>query len=174
MKTTLLTEADIHGRIEELTALLIDTVEHGASIGFTLPLARDEAGNYWRKVAGEVGAGSKIFVAALDDGGGLAGGAQLAKEMRANGRHRAEVQKVMVKPVLRGRGIGAELMQRIEQEARAAGRTLLFLDTSTGAGGATEFYRRLGYHFAGSIPDYAVDPDGRLVPNAIFYKQLKA
>ena len=35
-----------------------------------------------------------------------------------------------------------------------------------------KFYERLGYVWAGSIPDYAADPDGRLVPNAIFYKQL--
>ena len=172
METKLLTEADIHYRLGELVALLIDTVEHGASIGFTLPLAKSEAENYWRKVAGEVGAGNKIFVAAFDEGGGLTGCAQLAKESRTNGRHRAEVQKLMVWHARRGRGTGAGLMRRIEQEARAEGRTLLFLDTSTGAGGATEFYRRLGYQFVGSIPDYAADPDGRLMPNAIFYKQL--
>lgn len=172
MKTKLLTESEIHGRLNELTALLIDAVEQGASIGFTLPLGRVEAETYWRKVAGEVGAGHKTFVVALDESRGLVGSAQLAKESRANGRHRAEVQKVMVRHALRGHGIGAELMRRLEAEARAAGRTLLFLDTSVGPGGATEFYRKLGYSFVGSIPNYAADPDGRLVPNAIFYKQL--
>ena len=172
MEITSLTETEILGRLGELTALLSDTVQHGASIGFTLPLAGNEAEGYWRKVAGEVSAGQKIVVAARDESGGLVGTAQLAKESRPNGRHRAEVQKVMVRFALRGCGIGARLMQTIEREARTAGCTLLFLDTSAGAGGATEFYRRLGYVFVGSIPDYAADPDGRLVPNAIFYKQL--
>jgi ribosomal protein S18 acetylase RimI-like enzyme len=63
-------------------------------------------------------------------------------------------------------------MRRIEAEAAGRGRRLLFLDTSQGTGGARRFYENLGYTFAGSIPDYAADPDGRLVPNVIFYKQL--
>jgi ribosomal protein S18 acetylase RimI-like enzyme len=172
MKTELLTAADTLNRLDELASLLIEAVEQGASIGFTLPLGRAEAGDYWKKIAGEVAAGNKALVVAWDEQGELLGSAQLARESRANGRHRAEVQKVMVRQALRGRGIGTELMKRIEQEARAAGRTLLFLDTSMGPGGAVIFYRRLGYNFVGSIPDYAADPDGRLVPNAIFYKQL--
>lgn len=63
-------------------------------------------------------------------------------------------------------------MDRVELEARARGRWLLFLDTSAGESGAVKFYERLGYTLAGSIPDYAADPDGRLRPNAIFYKRL--
>jgi len=173
MEINLLTETEILDRLDEFTTLLSDTVAHGASIGFTLPLPRIEAENYWRKVAGEVGAGIKIVVATVDESGRLVGSAQLAKESRPNGRHRAEVQKVMVRFAQRGHGIGAQLMLQIEREAKRAGCTLLFLDTSAGPGGATEFYRSLGYVFVGSIPDYAADPDGRLVPNAIFYKQLK-
>jgi GNAT superfamily N-acetyltransferase len=174
MKTELLTATATLEWLDELASLLIEAVEQGASIGFTLPLERAEARDYWRKVALEVGAGNRVLVLSRDEQGVLLGSAQLAKESRANGRHRAEVQKVMVRQALRGRGIGAGLMQRIEQEARTAGRTLLFLDTSSGTSGAEAFYRRLGYCFAGSIPDYAADPDGRLVPNAIFYKLLAA
>jgi GNAT superfamily N-acetyltransferase len=108
----------------------------------------------------------------LDDGGRIVGSAQLGLELRANGRHRAEVQKVMVRHAARGRGIGAALMRRIEDEARTRGRTLLFLDTSVGRSGAVEFYTRLGYTPCGGIPDYARDPDGPLAANAIFYKRL--
>jgi len=78
----------------------------------------------------------------------------------------------MVLFMARGRGIGAALMARLEAEAVACGRTLLFLDTSTGESGAVQFYKQLGYSYAGGIPDYAANPDGRLVPNAIFYKRL--
>ncbi len=160
--------------LAELSALLIDVVEHGASIGFTLPISSEEVQSYWQKVAGDVAAGHKELLVAVDDRGAVLGSAQLALESRANGRHRAEVQKVMVRHALRGRGIGAALMVRLEHEAQAEGRTLLFLDTSTGTAGATAFYRKLGYTFVGGIPNYAANPDGRLVANAIFYKLLPA
>lgn len=172
MRIELLTPEALAGRLAEFAALLRDAVEHGASIGFLRPLAESEVAEYWRKVGGEISAGNQLLLAALEETGGLAGSAQLALESRPNGRHRAEVQKVMVRTAQRGRGIGAKLMTRVEAEARVRGRRLLFLDTSTGGGGAVRFYERLGYSFVGGIPDYAADPDGRPMPNAIFYKQL--
>lgn len=153
MHIELISPAALASRAAELAGLLRDAVEHGASIGFTLPLAETELTDYWRKIGAEVAASGKILLAALDENGRVTGSAQLALESRANGRHRAEVQKVMVWAAQRG-------------------RRLLFLDTSAGESGAVQFYARLGYALAGSIPDYASDPDGRLVPNAIFYKQL--
>lgn len=172
MKIVLLTAAELTAREPELAGLLREAVEHGASLGFTLPLTETEVTDYWGKVAAELSTGGKLLLAALDDHERVIGSGQLALESRANGRHRAEVQKLMVRTAHRGRGTGAALMRRIEAEATGRGRRLLFLDTSLGAGGARRFYENLGYTCAGSIPDYAADPDGRLVPNAIFYKQL--
>ncbi len=174
MKIDLLSGETVTARLPELGGLLTDAVQNGASVGFVLPLADGEVEAYWRKVGAEVSAGHKLLFAAFDEDGRFVGSAQLALEPRANGRHRAEVQKVMVLVAHRGRGLGAALMARVEAEARARGRALLFLDTSVGAGGATEFYERLGYTLAGGIPDFAADPDGRLVPNAIYYKRLNA
>ena len=156
----------------EFHSLLRDAVEHGASIGFVRPLDEAEVAEYWRKVAADVAAGHKVVLAARDAAGGVVGSGQLALETRANGRHRAEVQKVMVRAACRGAGVGGALMDALEAEARARGRRLLFLDTSQGPGGAVRFYEELGYTLAGSIPDYAADPDGRLVANAIFFKRL--
>jgi acetyltransferase len=158
---------------DAFSALVRDAVAHGASIGFTLPLSDGELAEYWHKVGLELAAGNKILLIARGIDRGVVGSAQLALESRANGRHRAEVQKVMVLAAHRGQGLGAALMTELEAAARQRGRKLLLLDTSVGAGGAVKFYERLGYTFAGSIPDYAADPDGQLVPNAIFYKQLK-
>jgi ribosomal protein S18 acetylase RimI-like enzyme len=174
MKVELLSGTGTRQRQGELTALMIDAVEHGASIGFTLPVDQAEMEHYWQDVAGDVAAGRKELLVALDERGHVLGSAQLALESKPNGRHRAEVQKVIVKHTERGHGIGAALMARLEQEAQVAGRTVLFLDTSTGTGGATVFYRRLGYSFVGSIPNYAANPDGKIVANAIFYKLLPA
>jgi acetyltransferase len=156
----------------EFHALLRDAVEHGASIGFTLPLADGEVADYWRKVGAELAGGNKILLAARDGSGRLIGSGQLALEARSNGRHRAEVQKLLVFAAQRGRGAGTALMHALEAAARARGRTLLFLDTSEGASGAAGLYERLGYLNCGGIPDYAMDPDGRLKSNVIFSKKL--
>jgi GNAT superfamily N-acetyltransferase len=161
-------------RSPELGELLIDAVRNGASIGFVLPLASGEVATYWRKVCADVAAGHRLLFAALDNDGHLVGSAQLSLEPRTNGRHRAEVQKVMVLAAQRGQGTGAALMARVESAARTRGRTLLFLDTSEGEAGGTKFYERLGYTYVGGIPDFAASPDGSLATNAIYYKRLPA
>jgi acetyltransferase len=158
--------------IAEFHALLRDAVEHGASIGFTRPLAEADVADYWRKVGAEVATGHKVLLAARDAAGRLTGSGQLALEARSNGRHRAEVQKLMVFAAQRGRGTGAALMRALEASARAHGRSLLLLDTSVGASGAAKLYEQLGYTLGGGIPDYAMDPDGTLKANAIYYKRL--
>lgn len=172
MNIVALSAADLAARRAELARLLGDAVDQGASLGFTLPFAEGEVESYWGGVASAVASGAKRVWAALDDAGMVIGSVQLALELRSNGRHRAEVQKLMVLHAARGRGVGAALMRRLEEEARAAGRSLLFLDTSIGAAGAEEFYRKLGYTFVGNIPDYAANPDGSLAANAIFYKRI--
>jgi ribosomal protein S18 acetylase RimI-like enzyme len=71
----------------------------------------------------------------------------------------------------RGRGIGTALLQEAERLARQNGRTLLVLDTAVDEG-ATDFYRKLGYVLAGTIPDFALKPHGGLTGTNIFYKYL--
>jgi acetyltransferase len=62
-------------------------------------------------------------------------------------------------------------MQRLEAEALAARRGLLYLDTEAGSD-AEALYRRLGYTCIGGLPDYACGPDGTYRANAIYYKTL--
>ena len=157
----------------ELADLLTACVEGGASIGFLAPLLRAEAEGYWRKIAGDLPGGLRVVLVARDGvGGKIVGSAQLALEAKANGRHRAEVQKVMVKPSYRRRGIALRLMSEIEAVARARGVTLLVLDTSDSHSGARELYEVTGYVYVGGIPGYALDPHGVAEQNAIFYKTL--
>lgn len=157
----------------ELSALLAACVEGGASIGFLAPLAPAEADAYWEKIAGDLPNGFRLLLVAREASGGrIVGSAQLALESRANGRHRAEVQKVMVLPSHRRRGIAAQLMEEIEAVARTRGVRLLFLDTSDSHSGAREFYEALRYVYVGGIPGYALDPRGTPEKNAIYYKTL--
>jgi acetyltransferase len=174
MRIVRVTHGELAAAAAEFHALLRDAVDHGASIGFTRPLAEADVADYWRKVEAEVAAGTKLLFAARNDAHRLLGSGQLALEMRSNGRHRAEVQKLLVFAAQRGAGVGTQLMRAIEQAARAHGRNLLFLDTSVGPSGAMKLYERLGYTQCGGIPDYAMDPDGTLKANAIFFKKLRA
>lgn len=156
----------------QLTELLCACVRGGASIGFLADITAAEADEYWDAVCRAAGAGAKLLLVARDEAGAIVGSVQLALESRRNGRHRAEVQKLMVLPTARGRDLGTQLMTLVEQQARERAVRLLFLDTSEGAGGAQAFYEKLGYAYVGGIPGYALDPDGTPTQNAIFYKVL--
>lgn len=158
----------------QLVALLTACVHAGASIGFLAPLASGEAEAYWTKILFDLEGGFRVLLVAREGGvdGPIVGAAQLACESRANGRHRAEIQKVMVLPAQRRRGIATQLMNALEEAARARGVSLLFLDTSDSHAGARTFYEVLEYVYVGGIPGYALDPRGVPEPNAIFYKTL--
>lgn len=178
MKVETLSELNQPQDIAELVELLEACVAGGASIGFLAPLARSEAEAFWQKVAADLRTGTRLLLVARAGGGTAAergrivGSAQLVLETKANGRHRAEVQKVMVLPACRRQGIAGKLMTAIEAVAQARGVWLLFLDTSDSHAGARAFYEALQYVYVGGIPGYALDTRGKPEQNAIFYKTL--
>ena len=53
-------------RIAELSAVLIDCVEGGASVSFMAPLTRDRADAFWRRVADGVAANDRLLLIAED------------------------------------------------------------------------------------------------------------
>ena len=167
-----LTAADLEIHSPELSALLRDAVDSGASIGFLPPLTEADAVAYWRSVADALGDGSRVVLAAHDGELGLVGSAQLDLAMRGNARHRAEVSKIMVHRRARRRGIGRVLMLALEDHARRLGRTTLVLDTRQGDP-SEALYRALGWTFAGAIPRYARSASGALDGTAIYYKLLE-
>ena len=173
LQITPLTASTFTPAHDDLIELLRVCVHGGASIGFLAPLPISEAADYWTSLTAQIQAGSRALVVARDGAAGpIVGSGQLAFETKPNGRHRAEINKVMVLPSYRRRGIAAQIMRELERIASTRGTRLLFLDTSEGAGGAQAFYETLGYTYAGGIPDYALDPDGRPAKNAIYYKLL--
>lgn len=62
-------------------------------------------------------------------------------------------------------------MLGIEEEARKTGYRLITLDCKAG-GPVEDLYRRLGWTYVGTIPRYALDPDGTPHGASIFYKEL--
>ena len=152
-----------------LCDLLIDSVEHGASVGFLSPLSREEADGYWRRIERAVAEDRCVlFAAALD--GPVIGTVQLDVDTLPNQRHRASVAKLLVHTAARRRGVGEALMTALEAEAKTRGRWLLTLDTATGD--AARLYERMGWTASGPIPDYALNPDGSLTDTTFYWKRL--
>lgn len=167
----LLAPVEAAAHLPALAALLQATVAGGASVGFLPPVPAAEAAAYWRGVIDGVGRGERVLLVALD-GGRLVGTVQLALERRPTGRHRGEVQKLMVDPAERGRGVAAALMAAVEDVARHEGRSLLVLDTAEGCA-AERLYRRLGWTECGRIPGWARDADG-VHATVLFHRELAA
>ncbi|TDT42816.1 acetyltransferase (GNAT) family protein [Streptomyces sp. BK208] len=164
---------DEHGvtaLLDDLAALLADTVAGGASVGFLAPLGHDEAVAWWRGRAAAVAAG-QLTVWVAREGERVTGTVSLALPDKPNSRHRAELVKLMVSREARGRGLGRRLLTTAEEAAATAAITLLHLDTETGSP-AERLYRSAGWTRAGTIPDYAADPGGRLRPTTLYFKRL--
>jgi GNAT superfamily N-acetyltransferase len=158
-------------RQDQLIELLVDAVEGGASIGFVLPLKHAEAAAYWQGVTAGLREGRLALVAAFERDH-LVGSVQLGLEPRANGRHRAEVMKLMVRHSHRRGGIGRLLLQAVCDLALRSGRTLLLLDVRTGDR-AEGLYRSRGLVQFGQVPGYAREPDGGgLAASSFYYLQL--
>ncbi|MBT2481695.1 GNAT family N-acetyltransferase [Streptomyces sp. ISL-94] len=154
---------------DELAALLRDVVGGGSSLGFLAGLGHEEAAAWWDSLLPAVEEGSLALWASRGDDGRIDGTVSWYRESKPNGRHRAELRKLMVHPAARGRGTARALLAEAERAAARAGVVLLFLDTETGSG-AEHVYRSAGWTEAGTIPDYATDPAGRLRPTTLFYK----
>jgi GNAT superfamily N-acetyltransferase len=158
--------------VEGLADVLIDCVEGGASVSFMAPLPRDKAVAFWRHALDGAGRGERIVLVAEDRRTGrMVGTVQVVLAMPDNQPHRAEVAKMLVHRDARRRGLGAALMWAAEVAARAAGRTLLVLDTATG-GNAERLYARLGWRRCGVIPGFALLPHGGLCGTTVFYREL--
>src|SRR5689334_15748431 len=170
MDITELSANETGRHISDLTALLEDAVNSGASIGFLPPLASGEAEAYWTGVIDSMHAGGRVHLAAIEDGR-IIGSVQLDYAGRRNASHRAEVMKLMVHTAARRRGVGRLLMQRAAEIALSAGRTLLVLDTRCGDPSET-LYTQLGYVTAGVIPGYARSASGDLHSTVIMYRHL--
>jgi GNAT superfamily N-acetyltransferase len=156
--------------LRDLAHLLVDAVDGGAAVSFLAPLTMQRAEAWWRQTI--AGADPRAVVLVARDGGQIVGTVQLHPAWAPNQPHRAEVAKLLVHRRSRRLGLGARLMLAVEDAARHAGFSLLTLDAKRGAA-AEQLYRRIGWTFAGTIPGYALDPDGITMHDAvIFYRSL--
>jgi GNAT superfamily N-acetyltransferase len=156
--------------LDGLCEVLIDCVAGGASVNFMWPMTRAKAEAFWTGVAEGLARGDRALIVAEDSDGRIIGTVQAVWAPQENGPHRADVAKMLVHRRARRRGVGAAVLAAAERAARAAGRTLLVLDTASDD--AERLYERGGWQRVGAIPRYALMPDGPFCQTVVYYKDL--
>lgn len=157
--------------VPALATLLIDCVDGGASVSFMAPLEATKAQAFWHGVLDAVERQERVLLVADRPDGEVLGTVQLILAQPENQPHRADVAKMLVHRRARRLGLAARLLQVLDDEARAAGKTVLVLDTVTG-GDAERLYARSGWQRVGEVPHYALLPDGRPCGTTFFHKPL--
>ena len=164
-------DAEIISHLDALTEVLSNCVNGGASVSFMLPFTAETAQAFWCRTAISVARGERVLLVAKNAEQRVVGTVQLITDQPENQPHRADVAKLLVHECARRSGVARALMQRLEQVAIDAQKTVLVLDTATGSG-AEYFYQQCGWQKVGEIPRYALMPDGELTATSIFYKFL--
>jgi GNAT superfamily N-acetyltransferase len=165
-------------RLETLTSrefgglceVLIDCVEGGASVSFMQPMTVAKAAEFWREVAASMARGERALLIAEDEQGSVVGTAQVVWASAENQPHRADVAKMLVHRRARRLGVGAAVLEAAERVAAQAGKTVLVLDTASAD--AERLYERRGWQRVGTIPNFALWPDGALCDTVVYYKRL--
>ncbi|SEK69790.1 acetyltransferase [Roseateles sp. YR242] len=158
-----------HDWIPSLGELFFDAVDGGASLGFLADVDEPQMREYWEAVFEQLGPRHHLWV--MRKGTQAVGTVQLALCGKPNGRHRADLQKLMVHRDARRSGVAGQLMAAAEGAAREAGISLLVLDTEAQSP-AEAFYQGQGWQRTGEIPFFATNPDGTLRATALYWKRL--
>lgn len=165
-----LTSHDILAELSPLAEILVDCVAGGASVNFMAGFSQADGEAFFRRIADDVAAGRRlVWVADLE--GRPVGSVQIILDTPPNQPHRAEVSKMIVHRSARRLGIGRMLMEAAEAGAKAAGRSILTLDTVQGEP-SEWLYQKCGWTAAGVIPDYALRPTGELCSTVYYFKRI--
>ena len=162
----------IENHQSELTHLLKRCADDGASLGFLPQEPVEQIQQYWQRVNEDVEQKQTFLWIAIQDGR-LIGTVQLVRATKANARHRAEIEKLMVHPDARQQGTAYKLLELAEQQAKTLGLKLLVLDTRSGDV-SEQLYIKFGFKPAGQIPKFAMSATGQLDATSLFYKLLAA
>lgn len=151
-----------------LTEVLQGCVADGASVGFIDAGDRAVMERFWQDKIFSLASGDNQLLVARQQGV-IVATVMVGFSAMPNGRHRAEISKLLVHPDARRQGIARRLMQQAEQLAIEQGKTLLVLDTRSGDV-ATDLYLSMDWQIAGSIPLYAESTEGALDATTVMYK----
>jgi putative acetyltransferase len=86
----------------------------------------------------------------------------------------AEVKRMYVREVARGRGVAQALLVRVEQAACDAGFSLLRLETGARQIAALRFYQRAGFQICAAFGAYATMAPQAIATSVFLQKQLRS
>jgi GNAT superfamily N-acetyltransferase len=156
--------------VRRLAEVLAACVEAGAALGVRRVPSREGAAAVWQAAASRVAEGRAALFAAWSEGV-LAGAATLALDAPEDRPCRAEVERLLVHPAFRRRGLGRALLGAAETAAAAAGRRRLVVETAAEAA-CEALLRSAGWTEAGRIPDDVLAPDGTPRDTVILTRSL--
>jgi GNAT superfamily N-acetyltransferase len=165
-----LSPRELEAALPTFIELLQETINGGGALGFLAPLAAEDAREYWRAVRSELESGSRVLLAASENGR-IVGSGQLALAPWRNATHRATIEKLFVSAAMRGRGIAKALINALQDAARLRGRSLLLINARR-AGPAEQLYKSVGYREFGVIPGFALGPKGERYDSVCMYREL--
>jgi len=154
-------------RIPELALILYDCVKNGASVNFMNPFSMTDAIEFYTQVVDAVERKEIVLFVALENERAI-GTCQLVPAKKPNQPHRADLAKMLVLSSHRNQGIGKNLLYAVDDEVKRRGLKLVTLDTALNT--AERLYERAGYIRAGTIPNFALWPDGGYCDSVYFYK----
>ncbi|TKA77527.1 hypothetical protein B0A55_02273 [Friedmanniomyces simplex] len=198
--------------LPHLAQMHADCVLHDGTVTAFLPNQQGEMDvpkilDHWAGLSEEVERGVRVtvlqFTPAAETEGSeseLMGFVSLSMPVSESGPFRAGVEKLLVSPQHRRKGVARRVMGKLEEVAREKGRVLLvrshslslyagqstrnqadreafvilqMLETIKGSG-AEHLYPKLGYKEVGVIPRHSIHPHTReLVDEMLFYKDLR-
>ncbi|MGI9194976.1 MAG: GNAT family N-acetyltransferase [Candidatus Nanopelagicus sp.] len=154
---------------KSLVDLLKDSVANNYSVGFMQDSTEGDFEKFWIDELALCNSENGIFLAFA--GSQVVGSVIVTRELRANGRHRAEFRKLLVHSKAQKMGIGTALERSATSYAKDIGLKLLYLDSATSYL-IDGVYEKWGWKKSGEIPNFAKNPDGSLVSTWFFYKLL--
>jgi len=154
---------------KSLVNLLKDSVANNYSVGFMQDSTEADFEKFWLDEIEMCDSENGIFLAFTGDQ--VLGSVIVTRELRANGRHRAQFRKLLVHSNAQKMGIGTALEKLATNYAKDIGLKLLYLDSATSYL-IDGVYEKWGWKKSGEIPNFAKNPDGSLVSTWFFYKLL--
>ena len=85
----------------------------------------------------------------------------------------AEVKRMYVREVARGRGVARALLDRVERETHDAGLDLLRLETGDRAHAAIRFYERAGFRRCSAFGAYAAMAPAAISTSVFYEKRVR-
>ncbi|MGN6299594.1 MAG: GNAT family N-acetyltransferase [Angustibacter sp.] len=143
-----------------VVALLRQAVRDGAALGWVVPPPEDEVRELLRSVRAAESAGDAAVALELR-GDEVVGFGYWRRYARPTHHPQADLERLVVAPSSRRRGLGRRLLQQLVARADALGVETLTLDVRGDNAGAIALYESAGFRRYGTLSDFVAFGDRR-------------